>query len=106
MRNGSRKSDGETTLYIEVESSKVLIVVLYVDDLIFIGSDNFLIGEFKEAMENEFEMTDLVLLMYFLGIKVKQMHDGIFVSQEKYAQIRSWRDSKFRTVRQLQHQQH
>ena len=70
MRNGSRKSDGEATLYIEVESSKVLIVVLYVDDLIFTGNDNFLIGDFKEALQNEFEMIDLGLLTYFLGIEV------------------------------------
>ena len=30
-------------------------------------------------------MIDLGLLKYFLGIEVKQMHDDIFISQEKYA---------------------
>ena len=84
MSNGFRKSNGEPTLYIKVEDGNVLIIVLYVDDLIFTRNDNFLIGEFKEAMKNEFEMTDLGLLKYFLGIEVKQMHDGIFISQEKY----------------------
>ena len=43
----------------------------HVDDLIFTGNDNFLIGELKETMKNEFEMTDLGLLKYFLGIEVK-----------------------------------
>lgn len=85
MSNGFSKSDGEPTLYIKEKNGNMLIVVLYVDDLIFTGNDNFLIGEFKEAMKNEFEMTDLGLLKYFLGIEVKQMHDGIFISQEKYA---------------------
>ena len=47
MRNGFSKSDGEPTLYIKTSNGKVLIVVLYVDDLIFTGNDNFLIGEFK-----------------------------------------------------------
>ena len=84
MRNGFSKSNGEPTLYIKATNGNVLIVVLYVDDLIFIRNDNFLIGEFKEAMKNEFEMTDLGLLKYFLVIEVKQMHDGIFISQEKY----------------------
>ena len=32
---------------------------------------------FKAAMKNEFEMTDLGLMRYFLGIEVKQTHDGI-----------------------------
>ena len=85
MSNGFSKRNGEPTLYIKATNGHVLIVVLYVDDLIFIGNDKTLIGEFKEAMKNEFEMTDLGLLKFFLGIEVKQMHDGIFISQEKYA---------------------
>ena len=30
-------------------------------------------------------MTDLGLMSYFLGIEVKQDHDGVFISQKKYA---------------------
>jgi len=36
-------------------------------------------------MKNEFEMTNLELLRYFLGIEVHQSKDGMFVSQSKYA---------------------
>lgn len=32
-----------------------------------------------------FEMTDLGKLHYFLGLEVKQMKDGIFISQKKYS---------------------
>ena len=85
MSNEFSKSDREPTLYIKEENGNMLIIFLYVDDLIFTGNDNFQIGEFKEAMKNEFEMTDLGLLKYFLGIEVKQMNNGIFISQEKYA---------------------
>ena len=35
-------------------------------------------------MKDEFEMTDMGLLRYFLGIEVEQNKDGIFISQEKY----------------------
>lgn len=35
-------------------------------------------------MMSEFEMTDLGVLHYFLGLEVKQTTDGIFISQEKY----------------------
>ena len=79
MSNSFSKGDGEPTLYIKVENGNVLIDVLYVDDLIFTKNENFLIGEFKEAMKNEFEMIELGLLKYFLGIKVKQMHECIFI---------------------------
>ena len=71
MSNGFSKSNGEPTLHIKAADGNVLIVVLYVDDLIFTSNDKTLIGEFKEAMKNEFEMTDLGLLKYFIGIEVK-----------------------------------
>jgi hypothetical protein len=43
------------------------------------------LDEFKAAMKNEFEMTDLGLMKYFLGIEVEQSAQGIFISQQKYA---------------------
>ena len=46
----------------------MLIVVLYVDDVIFTGNDTYLIENFKTIMKEEFEMTDIGLLRYFLGI--------------------------------------
>jgi len=84
LNNGFDKCDGEPTLHIKEREGKILIVILYVDDLIFIGSDDFLIANFKQVMKSEFEMTDLGLLRYFLGIEVKQTENGIFISQAKY----------------------
>ena len=62
-----------------------MIVCLYVDDLIFTGSNPSMFNEFKEVMTKEFEMTDMGLMAYYLGIEVKQQKDGIFISQESYA---------------------
>jgi hypothetical protein len=61
----------------------MLIICLYVDDLIFTG--DFFIEEFNSFMKNEFEMTDLGLMRYFLEIEVHQSKTGIFISQSKYA---------------------
>ncbi|XP_057985399.1 secreted RxLR effector protein 161-like [Hevea brasiliensis] len=36
-------------------------------------------------MTLEFEMTDIGLMTYYLGLEVKQIEDGIFISQEGYA---------------------
>ncbi|KAK2989563.1 hypothetical protein RJ640_014990 [Escallonia rubra] len=41
--------------------------------------------ELKDSMTREFEMTDMGLMSYYLGLEVKQMKDGIFLSQEGYA---------------------
>ena len=61
----------------------MLIVFLYVDNLIFTG--DFDTTKFRTVMESEFEMTDLGLMKFFLGIEVKQSKSGIFISQSKYA---------------------
>lgn len=63
-----------------------LTIVLYVDDLIFMGSNDAAVANFKEEMK-EFEIIYLGLLRYFLGIKVQQLEHGIFISQSKYAEI-------------------
>ena len=82
--NGFEKCDLEPKIYIKENDGKILIVVLYVDDLIFTGNEVSLIVDFKAVMKSEFEMTDLGLLRYFLGIEVKKNEKGIFIYQEKY----------------------
>jgi len=49
----------EHTLFFKKEGSVILIVCVYVDDLIYIGSDELMFQKFKTAMMNEFTMTDL-----------------------------------------------
>ena len=79
------RSESEPTLYVKMDGKDVLLVCVYVDDIIYTSSSISLIEDFKKKMMTEFDMTDLGLLHYFLGLQVKQSCDGIFVSQEKYA---------------------
>lgn len=41
-----------------------------------------MIDVFKKSMMAEFEMSDLGLMHYFLGIEVEQSPAGIFISQK------------------------
>ena len=66
------------------KNGDILIICLYVDDLIFIGKNPGMFEDFKKVMTKEFEMTNIGLMAYYLGIEVKQMEDGIFISQEGY----------------------
>ena len=71
LNDGFRRSNNEPTLYIkEDRQGNILILCLYVDDMIY--TRNMLLDEFKATMTNVFEMTNLGLLKYFLGIEVKQ----------------------------------
>eukprot|EP00253_Pinus_taeda_P016845 PITA_16845 len=62
LENEFDKCDGEPTVYIKEKDGKILIVVLYVDDVIFTGNDDYLIKNFKSVMKEEFEMTDMDLI--------------------------------------------
>ncbi|KAM1937502.1 hypothetical protein FF1_015220 [Malus domestica] len=84
QENNFIKCPHEHALYVKVKYEDILIVCLYVDDLIFIGSNPSMYEEFKRVMTKEFEMTDIGLMTYYLGIEVKQNKEGIFISQESY----------------------
>ncbi|KAK6163847.1 hypothetical protein DH2020_000711 [Rehmannia glutinosa] len=82
--NGFERSQSEPSLYVKKGVQDFLIVCLYVDDLIYTGTSLAMVQEFKKAMMEEYEMTDLGLMKYFLGIQVRQSKGEIFISQEKY----------------------
>ena len=72
---GFTKSEADLNLYQIVVEGKLLIIVLYVDDLI-LTIDEQLILSCKADLAKEFEMKDLVLLHYFLGLEIWQHNDG------------------------------
>ena len=69
MKVGFLKCPYEHTLFVKSENEgKMLIVCLYVDDLIFTGNCEIMFQEFKKSIMDEFEMSDLGVMHYFLGI--------------------------------------
>lgn len=87
MKEGFKKCPYEHTLFIKIGArGEILIVCLYVDDLIFTGHDLGMFEKYKKYMQIEFEMTDLGLMHYFLGIEVVQSTNGYFISEKKYVQ--------------------
>ena len=85
QENNFTKCPHEHALYTKQDNGNILLVCLYVDDLIFTGNNPRMFEDFKKAMAREFEMTDIGLMSYYLGIEVKQSKEGIFISQEGYA---------------------
>lgn len=86
QKHGYQRTTSEPTVYVrKVTDDELIIVCLYVDDIIYTSSSNELLDEFKRKMIKEFDMSDLGDLHYFLGLEIQQGHNGIFVSQKKYA---------------------
>ena len=83
---GFNKCALDNGLYVKTNDyGDLLILCLYVDDVIFTGSNLKMIGDFKHIMIKEFEMTDHGLMSYFLGIEIIQGDDGIFIPQRKFS---------------------
>ena len=82
---GFWKSLSEVTLNVKKTNSDILMISLYVDDLLVTGSNAQQVKEFKQKMIQAFEMTDLGLMTYFLGMEIKQNKNEIFICQKKYA---------------------
>ena len=57
--------------------------MLYVDHLFLTGADR-LVSWCKKQLSSKFEMKDLGLMHYFLGLEIWQQSDAILVSQGKY----------------------
>ncbi|EOY20677.1 Cysteine-rich RLK (RECEPTOR-like protein kinase) 8, putative [Theobroma cacao] len=82
IHRGFVKSQNEATLYtLELGNKLLLIVSLYVDDLLVTGNCEQALQNFKSQMQTEFEMSDLGLMRYFLGLEVHHLRTGIWLSQ-------------------------
>ena len=81
---GFTKSKADSNLYYKVEKGNAVILLLYVDDLFVTGMDG-LIFYTKRKLAVEFEMKDLGMMHYFLGMEVWKNADGISPGQGKYA---------------------
>ena len=62
----------------------MIIVVVYVDDIIFRNNLQTLSVNFYSKMKKEFKMLMLGELTFFLGLQVYRTNKGIFISQTKY----------------------
>ena len=79
------QSQGYHTLCIKHNSSsKLIALIVYVDDIIVTGNDKGEIQRLKTYLSNEFEIKDLRRLKYFLGIEAARLKGGIFIFQQKY----------------------
>jgi hypothetical protein len=64
-----------------------MILVLYVDDLLFIGSNKERITWLKLQLKNMFEMINLGNLRLYLGVEFIKLNKGIFMTSKDYVNI-------------------
>ena len=84
-KQGFQKCEMEYGVYVQHTSEgNMTLVCLYVDDILLTGSSEQEIAKFKKVLMNEFEMTDLGKMTYFLGMEFRYSEKGIILHQLKY----------------------
>ncbi|KAH9658404.1 hypothetical protein KPL70_023484 [Citrus sinensis] len=84
LDNDFSMGKADTTLFVKHKNQDILIVQIYVDDIIFGSTNELLCKDFSSCMSQEFEMSMMGELKYFLGLQIKQNEEGIFINQAKY----------------------
>jgi hypothetical protein len=82
---GFKQKVHEAAVYRQGSGHNVLLVSVYVDDLIIIDAEEQKVEVFKTRMKKVFDMSDLGLLCFYLGVKVRQDTTGIVLHQTHYA---------------------
>jgi hypothetical protein len=85
LDHGYMMESVDKSLFTLKHGNDFLLVQIYVDDIIFGGSSHVLVLSFQKIMENEFQMSMMEELTFFLGIQVKQTKQDTFVHEAKYA---------------------
>jgi hypothetical protein len=84
MNNGFHRGKIDQTLFIKKDKGDILLVQVYVDDIIFGSTKQEMCIWFEKLMKDEFQMSSMGELTFFLGLQVQQSKEGIFISQDKY----------------------
>ena len=84
ISSGFKMGKIDSTLFIKPKDKDMLIVQIYVDDIIFGATNGSLCEEFAKSMHNEFEMSMMGELNFFLSLQIKQLKEGTFINQAKY----------------------
>jgi hypothetical protein len=81
---GFSTSAHDPALFVHTLSRGWILLLLYVDDMIITGDDLEYIAFVKARLSEQFLMSDLGPLRYFLGIEFSSSSEGFYLSYEKY----------------------
>ncbi|GKC90023.1 retrovirus-related pol polyprotein from transposon TNT 1-94 [Tanacetum coccineum] len=85
IEDGFTKGIIDPTLFTQCHGEDILLVQVYVDDIIFRLTNPDFSKCFANLMKNNFELSMMGELKFFLGLQVHQSPRGIFITQSQYA---------------------
>ena len=87
IREKFTQSLADPCVYVRhLEDDRIIILIIWVDDIIISASDMELLSSMKESLSKEFKMKDLGELSWFLSTEFKCTEDCIEMNQTKYVE--------------------
>ena len=84
MSNGFKINEYDKCVYVKARPEGYVIVCLYVDDMLIIGSNDNIIKATKRMLNKQFDMKDMGVADVILGMKITRTSDGYVLSQSHY----------------------
>ena len=84
MSNEFRINECDKCVYVKNTTSGYVIVYLYVDDMLIMGSNNNIIKATKRMLNSKFDMKHLGVVNVILGIKITRTSNRLVLSQLHY----------------------
>jgi len=84
MKKGLKPGSLDPTLFTKTYDDELFVCQIYVDDIIFGCTNQRYNDEFAYMMSEEYQMSMMGELKFFLGLQIREQRNGIFICQEKY----------------------
>jgi hypothetical protein len=84
ISEGYTQSTDDYSLFTLRKENQFIVLLVYVDDIILVGTDLKEFTRIKTILDTNFKIKDLGILKYFLGLEVAHSEQGITISQRKY----------------------
>ena len=82
QKQGFKKGGVDNNLYIKADENELLIVVVYVDDIMFDRNKDELAKGFAEEMKLEFEMSIIGELTFYLGLRTLEKNTNLHFTRK------------------------
>ena len=84
LTNWFKINECDKCVYVKNTDQGYVIVCLYVDDMLIIGSSQNMIKSTKQILNKKFDMKDMGVADVILGMKITKISDGYALSQSHY----------------------
>ncbi|XP_071913959.1 uncharacterized protein [Coffea arabica] len=84
ITNGYKINVCDKCVYTKETEHGYVILCLYVDDILIVGSNDKMVKSTKDMLNSKFDMKDMGLADVILGVKITRISDGLVLSQTHY----------------------